>query len=338
MRKTIILTGYGYWISKKGDLLVIKKGGGEKLEVSTGNVGQIIAFSRGLGLSGDAINLMLRQGVKLILVSRGRPIGMLQSFRKGAPVKLRKEQVYAQLDVRAISIAKSIIYAKISNQIQVLRWLRRGRFKRKPDKADLLRDSYSEMDFIRREVAASNLDINNYRKRLLLWEAEASRVYWDVLSRIFPLELGFDRRRKRFEKPSDPFNLALNYMYTLLASQIWSFIELSSLDPWIGYLHMDSNRRPSLVMDLMEEFRQPVVDKPLIEFFLGLKDYEGLIDDGLDRGFLKDLSRLFFDRIREKVSFDRYTASIEGHMGRQPKKLARYIIGKLGDYIPYNVV
>ena len=336
-----MLSSYGYRISKKGDLLVIKRASGEKLEVSVGNIGQIVAFARGLSLSGDAINLMLRHGVNLILVSRNRPLGILQAFRRGTHVKLKKEQVYAQMDNRAVAIAKSIVYGKISNQIELLRQIRRNRLRRKPDISSRVLNIYNNIKDILREVERIDLDIDNYREKLLVREAEASRLYWEAISTILPEEIGFKCRKKRFENPDDPFNLSLNYLYTLLASQIWSCIELSGLDPWLGYFHVDNNRRPSLVMDLMEEFRQPVVDKILISYFLSYKgDFNDIVMNCrvLSETHIREISRLFFQKINERVSFRGRVMSISGHMYFQPRRLAKFILGKEPGYIPYNVV
>ncbi|WP_322494895.1 CRISPR-associated endonuclease Cas1 [Chloroflexus sp.] len=41
-------------------------------------------------------------------------------------------------------------------------------------------------------------------------------------------------------------------------------IVLAGLDPYVGLLHADRPGKPSLVLDLIEEFRQAVVDRPLL--------------------------------------------------------------------------
>ncbi|RLG59842.1 CRISPR-associated endonuclease Cas1 [Candidatus Geothermarchaeota archaeon] len=340
MRKTVVLTGYGYRIGKRSNLIVIRDKSGRKIELSTGNVGRIIAFARGLSISGDALKLILRHNIRFIIVSRSRPLGMLHSFRRSAPVKLIKEQVYAQNDGRAIYIAKTIIYGKLSNQINILRWLRRGRFRRRRFESELLLESYMNIMDLRSRLSKMELDLDDYRSRLINIEAEASRIYWNVISKILPPEIGFDGRRKRYERPRDVLNLSLNYLYTLLASEVWGSIELNGLDPWIGYLHIDSNRRPSLVMDLMEEFRQPVVDKSIIAYLLNYKgDYSKLVMDGrLSDDFLKELSKLFYESLKRKVTFNKYYAPIDSHVNRQARRLARYIVGITSDYKPFNII
>ena len=53
----------------------------------------------------------------------------------------------------------------------------------------------------------------------------------------------------------------LNYGYAILESEVTKNILLSGLDPYCGFLHFDMPNRTSLTYDLMEEFRQQLVDK-----------------------------------------------------------------------------
>jgi CRISP-associated protein Cas1 len=41
-------------------------------------------------------------------------------------------------------------------------------------------------------------------------------------------------------------------------------VTLAGLEPFAGFIHVDRPGKPSLVLDLMEEFRQPVVDRALL--------------------------------------------------------------------------
>ena len=56
----------------------------------------------------------------------------------------------------------------------------------------------------------------------------------------------------------------LNYGYAILASQITIKIIQNGLNPDIGLLHSDLDNRHSLTYDIIEEFRQQIVDKTII--------------------------------------------------------------------------
>ncbi|MDW8086356.1 MAG: CRISPR-associated endonuclease Cas1, partial [Ignisphaera sp.] len=152
-------------------------------------------------------------------------------------------------------------------------------------------------------------------------------------------DVGFPGRRKKYEKPEDPLNLSLNYLYTLLMYQVWYAVELSGLEPFIGYLHEDSNRRPSLVMDLMEEFRQPVIDLPLITYFIKHRDLQAQDDEKrLTEKFREELLKMFFNTLERNVSFMNRTAPVKAHIRLQPIRLAKYLLGYLDKYRCFNVV
>ena len=65
----------------------------------------------------------------------------------------------------------------------------------------------------------------------------------------------------RHRHPStDPVNALLSLGYTLVGSEISSLLEGMSFDPYLGFLHGVKYGRQSLALDLLEEFRQAIVD------------------------------------------------------------------------------
>ena len=59
-------------------------------------------------------------------------------------------------------------------------------------------------------------------------------------------------------------NAALNYGYGILYGNVWGAALNAGLEPFAGFLHVDRPGKPSLVLDLVEEFRQPVVDRAIL--------------------------------------------------------------------------
>ncbi len=118
---------------------------------------------------------------------------------------------------------------------------------------------------------------------LMSIEARAAQVYWDAFSLLLPRELGFPGRVKRGAE--DVVNCMLNYGYSILSTEVWLSILRAGLDPWAGFLHADSQRRPALVYDLMEPFRAPVVDRAVLSLVAkkGSK-LAGLLGDGMLTG------------------------------------------------------
>jgi CRISPR-associated protein Cas1 len=97
---------------------------------------------------------------------------------------------------------------------------------------------------------------------LFLIEARAAARYWRAFAGLLPRELGFPGRQGR--GAVDRVNRALNYGYALLQNRIWLAVHYAGLEPSLGLLHSGRRRTPGLVFDLMEPFRQPVVDRTLL--------------------------------------------------------------------------
>jgi len=338
MVKRLILSGYGYHLSSHKGMLIIKKAGKDKKVISVGNLSRIIVNARGTSISGDALKLLLKHNVQVIFLSGNRPIGKLQPMKRGGSIRLKKEQIKAQNDMRGYNIAWIIVLNKISNQMNMLKRIRKIKMRREPRLAQELKRDIDDIAQVKKEIIEKN--IGNYKAWYISKEAEAGKIYWKSIGKLLPDKVGFDIRRKRYENPKDPFNIALNYLYSILASEVWFAVELSGLDPYIGYLHKDSNRRPSLVMDLIEEFRQPVVDKSLIHFFTATEDWRNILDnDGRlsDRGRMK-IIEIFYKMLDKKTTFQNRSLPIKSHIQLQPLRLAKYIIGYTKNYQPYNII
>jgi CRISPR-associated protein Cas1 len=74
--------------------------------------------------------------------------------------------------------------------------------------------------------------------------------------------LAFDGRHRR--PPTDVINAALSYGYGILHSHVQRALYLVGLEPAAGFLHTDRWGRSSLTLDVIELFRQPVVDRAIL--------------------------------------------------------------------------
>lgn len=103
------------------------------------------------------------------------------------------------------------------------------------------------------------------RETIMGYEGNASASYWKSILAIIPDEFGFKDRSGRYA--SDPVNAMLNYGYGVLEGECWRVIHYSGLDPYGSFLHVDRPGKASLVYDIMEEFRQQIVDKSVLKIF-----------------------------------------------------------------------
>lgn len=93
-------------------------------------------------------------------------------------------------------------------------------------------------------------------------EGDASRSYFSVFdSLITSQKEDFIFRFRNRRPPKDNVNCLLSFIYTILLHDVRSALETVGLDPQVGFLHCDRPGRPSLALDMMEEFRAPFADR-----------------------------------------------------------------------------
>jgi CRISPR-associated protein Cas1 len=105
-------------------------------------------------------------------------------------------------------------------------------------------------------------NIDALRGALLSVEGRGAQKYWAGVKALLPAELAWEGRRHR--RAADPINASLNYGYAILARHVEHALVLAGLDPFAGFVHVDRPGKTSLTFDLIEEFRQAVVDRTVL--------------------------------------------------------------------------
>lgn len=226
------------------------------LGVPSGHLDQLLLFGF-IGLSSPLRTHALRQGLDVVFLSRrGEYLGRLDAPRR-ADTELKRTQ-YSRADDQAFrrKLARTIIAGKIANLRAMLMRHHRRRH------AEKLAASISELEIARRECLGAE---GETLPKLMGREGAASRTYFEGLRFLLSEELGFTRRRRR--PPSDPVNSALSFGYSLLTQEAAGAISAAGFDPHVGFLHGRHRGRPSLALDLVEEFRPLIVDSLVVELF-----------------------------------------------------------------------
>ncbi|MGH2345462.1 MAG: CRISPR-associated endonuclease Cas1, partial [Chloroflexota bacterium] len=192
--------------------------------------------------------------------SRGEPRACLAPAALGATVRTRREQLRAFDDARGAALAAGFATAKLTSQARLIRYMAKYRRVSHPElfSAVMLAAGAVEAEMRAiRVIQGENADA--VRPHILMREGRGSARYWQAAQDLLPEDMDWHNRETRGAE--DPVNSALNYGYGILYSMVQRAILLAGLDPYAGYLHVDRPGKPSLVLDLIEEFRQAVVDR-----------------------------------------------------------------------------
>lgn len=206
-----------------------------------------------------AVALLLEHEVDVIFLSRyGTFRGRLgKTGSKFA--RLRHAQLRLAGDEgKSLALALAIVQAKLANQRNLLlQW----REQTQGAQAAMLQQAANGVAQMRRACGqATTTEV------LRGFEGKAGAYYFGGVKALLGTEWGFVGRA--YYPAPDAFNALLSFGYTLLLKDVTTTIELVGLDPYLGCFHVLEYNRPSLTLDLMEEFRPLAVDQTVMALAL----------------------------------------------------------------------
>jgi CRISPR-associated protein Cas1 len=218
-------------------------------EIRLDDVRQIVVVGN-ITVTPAALDRLVERAIDTVLLTAsGRYRARIGAGLSGH-VQLRMAQYKLSSDDGAVRrLATNIVAAKIDNQRTLLQ-----RFLRRYGEPSKLAKAIVAMNAVRIRLGKCT-SIDEVRG----CEGAAANAYFKAFGNMIRNPaFEFDGRNRR--PPVDPINALLSLGYTFLANAVHGILEVVGLDPYVGALHALESNRPSLVCDLMEEFRAPVVD------------------------------------------------------------------------------
>lgn len=260
---------YGTYVHVKDETFEIRQkneqGVVEKKQFAAHKVTGIV-MTTGSALSTDAIRLAMQHNVDLLFVEHdGDPIARIWHSKLGSTTKIRKSQLEASLSAEGLRWVKSWLLAKLGNQVDFIKDLK----KHRPQHADFLNDKIMRIEAlavsIQRQEAATVAAVADTLRGL---EGTAGRLYFETLSYVLPSDYRFSGRSRR--PAADAFNAFLNYAYGILYSRVEKALMVAGVDPYLGFLHRDDYNQLSMVFDFIEPYRA-WADETVFRLFSGKK-------------------------------------------------------------------
>jgi CRISPR-associated protein Cas1 len=337
----LIVDDRGSFVGKySGRLRVLRSGEGtlsERLvqEAPLLHLESVLISGRGVALSTDAVEACVKDGIPLHFVDwRGRPYAALYAAGLTGTVMTRRAQLAAYDDERGLALGIAFATGKIENQAGFLRYTAKYRQDRDPDLYTELRLCATEvrdhLEDLRRITAAS---VDEARHQILSAEGRAAKFYWGALHKLLPDGYHWPGRKGRGAR--DPINAALNYGYGILYGQVERALVLAGLDPYGGFIHADRPGKPSLVFDLIEEFRQVVVDRTVV----GMANRNMTLDlderGRLKKGARRSIAEKVLQRLEARERYERKRRPIRTILQSQARHLATFVRGDRDSYEPF---
>jgi CRISPR-associated protein Cas1 len=245
---TVYLTEQGSKLSKVDERLVVSRGNETLEEIPLINVDQVVVMGKGVQVTTPAVFALARRGVELVYLTQQGGYVSRTRGKESKFAQLRFRQAMMVNDPAAVLLmAREIVRGKLLNQRALLQQ-RVGRAGRRAV------DGITRM--VDRLNGAKDVDV------LRGLEGQAAAVYFGAIRRLLRVNMGF--RKRVYHPPTDPVNAALSFGYTLLLNQLVGAVQVVGLDPYLGFFHVIDYGRPSLALDLEEEFR-PLVDRLVLD-------------------------------------------------------------------------
>ena len=126
----LLLSGYGLFLSKKSERLLVRKGKDVIYQFPFFRLHEVVVGSRGITISSDILEELCLRGIRLSFLDHlGKPYAMITSPMLSATVQARREQILAFTDKRGLEFSKAVVLGKIKNQERLLRYF--GKYLKK---------------------------------------------------------------------------------------------------------------------------------------------------------------------------------------------------------------
>ncbi|MGE5591414.1 MAG: CRISPR-associated endonuclease Cas1 [Bacillota bacterium] len=328
---TLYVTDRETELVRRGERVLVRRQGKVVADVPLVQVDQVVIFGNN-SLSTPLISLFLEAQVPVSFLSfNGRFRGRLQpAFSKHAVLRQAQHRASAN-PTQTLELARRFVVGKIHNQrARLLRAERAGN----ASTADVARSLAQLIPIAER---ASDLD------SLRGAEGLAARAYFSVMPELVGRH-GFSFERRTRRPPRDPVNAMLSFSYSLLQSTVDAAVNAVGFDPYTGYLHGTRYGKPSLVLDLMEEFRPVIADAVVTALInkrmVGPSDFVerfGAVEmgDAARRAFLQ----AYEDKVRDEIKHPifGYKVSLRRCVELQARILAKTLLGELERYEPFRI-
>ena len=335
----LIIDEFGSFVAKHQGRLRVTCQGEKRLDAPLMHLETVLVTGKGVSLSSDVVAACAEEGIPIhFLDSRGHPVGSFYSAGLAATVATRRAQLTALGDRRSLAVALAIAEGKIRNQVNLLKYMSKNRREKEPATfeavrllSDEVQDHLAELDRLRIEPLYQCID--DCRGQLLSIEGRAASKYWRGVGHLLLAEVGWPGRVT--QGATDPFNSALNYGYGILYSQVERALVLAGLDPYAGFLHTDRPGKPSLVFDMVEEFRQSVVDRTVMAIF-----NRGTAVELDERGRLTEVARRglaekVLARLEAAELYEEKRHPLRQILQHQARHLAAFLRGERPVYVAF---
>ena len=327
----------GSHVGKRSEHLIVRKDGQEISRVPMHAIRQLVVFGN-VQVSTQALETLVQNEIGVAYVTgHGRFIGnFTPAITKNVGLRESQFRRFADAD-ECLTLSKAVVRGKLTNQRALLMRSLRGEGDRGSDEPA----AQGIAELIRRLETATSLET------VLGLEGQGAALYFAEFGRFLrvqPPGRGFEFTARNRRPPRDPVNALLSFAYAMLTKDCFSAVCTVGFEPYKGFFHQNRHGKPSLALDLMEEFRPVIADSVVLTLinnemltptdFVVWREACQLTDSG---------RRTFFQAYEQRKAtvvthpIYGYKMSYSRMLEVQARMLAAYVRGSVPAYIGFTV-
>lgn len=334
---TLYVLSEDAWLSLKGEAVEVLFEDGTVKHIPLLNLEAIVSFS----YKGASPALMGKCAQNNIQMSFFTPYGKYLasvSYNENGNVLLRRKQYRMADDEKtSLNVSKAFISGKLYNSRYVLHRYVRDH----PLQVDVEKLKSTTEKLCQHLKDVSTADTVDLLRGI---EGKAAADYFSCFDElILQSKDCFIFNGRNRHPPTDKINAMLSFAYTLLENECSSALRSVGIDPFVGFMHTDRPGRRSLALDMMEELREVVADKFVLNLvnnrIINEKDFETqssgavlLTDDGRKK-FIGEWQKRKQDTIVHPFLKEKVPWGLVPYV--QALLLSRFIRGDIDGYPPF---
>ena len=303
--KHLVLNSFGLFLGLKSQRLAIYQNKEIIKEIALKSLKTISINSNGITISSDLIFACGVRGIK-IFYQNFNSFSATHALYEHKGVNVLKQQFASKDNAKGLNLAKELIIGKIKNQRSTILYFSRNQ---EYHSKDLTIQSLDRAINILKNSQIK--DINE----IFAIEANAASRYFDFLKLNSFFPDSFKHRTKRAS--IEITNQALNYGYAILLNIIYKSLINAGLNPYFGVLHTMRSAKPSLALDIMEEYRSFIVDRNIIKIRSSLKGE-------LNAELKKVIASNILNSLNKKLIYNHKKLTLESIIQRQVYKISAF--------------
>lgn len=323
----------GSFVGKTQKGVVVKVKGQLVCQESLNNLRHIFITAQGVTISSNLIAWAVQKRIPIDFIEHvGMPYARLTSFH-ATNYELQRAQLAAEDTGKASHLATTFVHGKIKNQMNLVKYYHKYRKSFDEGFVATFNNRIEKMKGIVGEIKRLEpQDHATLRGKLFSIEGRSAAAYWDIIKTLLDDVIVFEGRIGH--GATDLVNSLLNYGYGILYSKIWHSLQRIGLNPYISFLHVPQVGKPTLIFDLIEEFRPQAVDRVVFSQINRGTEFK-MEGQFLSLESRNTITKEVLERFNTVENFRGRSMRLGDIMHEQARNMASFLLGETNKYMPY---